>query len=78
MKKPVITTRLEELSYIDKGFLVYGDDVEEIIHRIKELLTDGNLKDNLVNQGYRETMEHYRWDAIADEFVRRIEGIEAH
>jgi glycosyltransferase involved in cell wall biosynthesis len=78
MKKPVITTRLEELSYIDKGFLVYGDDVGEIIHRIRDLLSEGGLKDRVVEQGYRETMERYRWDAIADEFVGQIEGLRAH
>jgi len=77
MRKPVITTRLEELKYIDKGFLVYGDDVEEITLGIRKLLKEDGLKETVADRGYAETMKHYRWDAIADEFVRQIEGLRA-
>lgn len=75
MRKPVVTTRLEELGYIDEGFLVYGDDTQEIESRIRELLSDSDCKNRLAEKGCRTTMRRYRWDALAKEFVNQIENI---
>ncbi len=72
MHKPVVSTRLDELKHIDKGFLMYGDDPAEVVERITALLDDSSLRDKVAGLGYRETLERYNWSSIAKEFTRVV------
>jgi glycosyltransferase involved in cell wall biosynthesis len=68
-QKPVISTRLDELSYIDDGFLWYGDTVDEIVFAVRDILAGGSDVDARVKRGFQITRQSYTWDRIAASFV---------
>jgi glycosyltransferase involved in cell wall biosynthesis len=68
-RKPVISTRLNEVLRIDEGFLYYGDTVEEIIEKICyifENLEEANKKALL---GYQVVKNKFSWERIAKKFL---------
>jgi glycosyltransferase involved in cell wall biosynthesis len=67
--KPVITTRLDELEYIDDGFLYYGDTVVEVLAQIRAILNDRAAAEVAARRGYLKTVNHYTWDRIAERFA---------
>lgn len=71
-KKPVITTRLDELAYIDDGFLYYGDDLAEVTQRIRAILGDRVSAGAAAERGYLKTVNHYTWDRIAERFAALV------
>ena len=75
MKKPVITTRLEEILIIDKGFLEYGDTVEEVISSINRLIVDQDLRSKLSERGFQEVLREYTWSRISQRLLETFEAM---
>jgi glycosyltransferase involved in cell wall biosynthesis len=73
MKKPVITTRLDEILIIDKGFLEYGDTVEEVISSINKLLLDQDLRSMMSEKGFQEVLREYTWPRISQRLLETFE-----
>jgi glycosyltransferase involved in cell wall biosynthesis len=72
MGKPVITTRLAELAYIDNGFLFYGDDVQEICNAIRRILDKGPEVAGMILKGKERVFSDYTWDQIAIRFLAHV------
>jgi len=71
-KKPVVSTRLEELAYIDRGFLYYGDTPGEVVSQIRAILADPQEAARRAAIGYERTVSAYTWDRIAAEFAELV------
>jgi glycosyltransferase involved in cell wall biosynthesis len=75
MKKPVISTRLDEVKKIDTGYLWYADTAEEMEALITKMLS-GEIKTQAnIDLGYREVQQKYNWDVIARDFVAIAEEV---
>jgi len=72
-KKPVVSTRLEELAYIDDGFLYYGDSPEEVAAQVRHILAHRDEAAARGQRGYEATASRYTWDRIARQLVAAIE-----
>lgn len=75
MKKPVISTRLEELLRMDRDFIFFADTVEEYVSLINKLLKDKNLADSYAQSGYDIVRAKYNWDNITNEFIALVEAL---
>jgi len=66
--RPVISTRIREVEYIDDGFLAYADTASELVDAIERILTDykAAVDRTIAASGLLE--DTYNWDAIAREF----------
>ncbi len=73
MRKPVISTRLEEVvENVDDGFLFYADTASELTAEVKKILQDEKLVEKCIEKGYNITLRKYQWSAIADRLVEII------
>lgn len=72
MRKPVISTRLDELKYIDKGYLFYADTAEEAEACVRRLLSDEGMRNEVVGRGSSEVEANYTWGGIAGDFERHL------
>ena len=77
LKKPVISTRLHELEYIDKDFLYYADTGQELVESIQAVMDDPDLAQKRAMQGYDETLENYTWEKLAEKFEELIDSLPA-
>ena len=68
-KKPVISTRLDELKNIDRGFLYFADSGSELIEVIKNIFNDPDTAMAKTNIGWEMTKNLYTWEKIAEQFV---------
>jgi len=75
--KPVISTRLHELKHIDKDFLYYADDENELVSMIKHILNKPDETNEKTRLGYRETLNNYTWEKIADHFIEMMDEIKS-
>lgn len=73
-KKPVVSTRLEELAFVDDGFLYYGDTVAEIRAQIQRILAFPEEATQRAQRGYDLTCQRYTWDRIAAQFTALIDA----
>lgn len=73
MKKPVISTRLDEVKYIDNGFIYYGDSPEEVVEQIRKITRDDYSRNMNVEKGYQTVLNNYTWDRIAEKFIKIVE-----
>lgn len=76
-KKPVITTRLDELEHIDdrgNPFLYYGDTADEVIQQIRTILADRNAAASRAQIGYEKTARQYTWNQIGKQFAALVEA----
>lgn len=69
MKKPVISTRLEEVQIIDEGYLWYADSTDELENHIRKILSGDSWTQGFIQKGYQAVQDKYNWDVIAQEFV---------
>jgi glycosyltransferase involved in cell wall biosynthesis len=76
MGKPVVTTRLKELEYIDEGFLFYGDTAEEVCGAITSILKQTAEVEARIEKGEKIARERYAWGSIADRFIGYVAGQE--
>ncbi|MBN1348676.1 glycosyltransferase family 4 protein [candidate division KSB1 bacterium] len=73
MKKPVISTRLDEVERINESFLYYADTVDELQASIERILEHPEESKSMIEKGYRVVEQKYNWDIIGREFVRLAE-----
>lgn len=71
-QKPVISTRLDELAYVDDGFLYYGDSPEEVVAQLHRILAAPQEAKRRAQAGYDRTVARYTWDQIARQFAALI------
>lgn len=64
-KKPVISTHLHELKYIDEEFIYYADTTEQAVEQIHTILNDNGESKEKALRGYEITKKKYTWEAIA-------------
>lgn len=69
MKKPVISTRLDEMKNIDEDFLFYADTVKELEDKIKEIIANRDLSERYVEKGYNTVKRKYDWGHIVDNLL---------
>jgi len=72
-KKPVISTRLDELKNIDTGYLYYADSGAELIQAIRGILGDWPTAGEKALIGCQVTMNSYTWEKISEHFVSMLE-----
>lgn len=71
--KPVISTRLDELTYIDKdSILYYADSPEELVNAINEINEDDQVI-RRVNEGFTLVSESYTWEQLSIELINSVE-----
>ena len=73
-KKPVITTRLEELHFIDDEFLLYGDNVDEVCQQIRSIFADRATALARAERGYEKTAREYTWNQIGKQFASLVDA----
>ena len=67
-KKPVVTTRLDELRFIDDDFLYYGDTRDEVCAQIRSILQAPDIAAQRAASGFRKTVDLYTWNTIGKKF----------
>lgn len=72
MKKPVISTRLEEIKNIDQGFLFYADTAQELTEVINRVITNPEIANQYSQKGWNTVKEKYQWPAITQELLAII------
>lgn len=78
LRKPVISTRLNELQYIDTGFLFYADNPEELEKSIENILSNPDIVAQSVEKGYKLVEQKYQWKVIVEDLLRLIAGVLSH
>lgn len=76
-RKPVISTRLEELKYVDDGFLYYGDTAAEVAAQLRAILAAPQEAARRAQAGYDHTVARYTWEQIARQFAALIPDTKA-
>lgn len=71
-KKPIISTRIQEVQRIDKEFIYWADDVDELVKTIMCILDNPRAVIPRVEREYNELLQHYTWPRIADTFLKNI------
>jgi glycosyltransferase involved in cell wall biosynthesis len=75
MKKPVISTRLDEVQKIDTGYLWYADTVEELVRTICQIVNNECTTTGQIQKGFESVQHQYNWEVIARNFVSIVEEI---
>ena len=73
-KKPVVSTRINEVQRIDKGFVYWADTVDELIMRIDEIMSNSKLVKEKVEIGYELLLKNYTWPILADRLINIIDS----
>jgi len=68
-KKPVISTRLDELKNVDKGYLYFADSESELIEAIQSILDNPETAMVRANNGWQIARDLYTWENISEKFV---------
>lgn len=71
-KKPVISTRLDELENINKGFLYYADSGVELATAIQSILEDWPSAKKKALAGWQITIDSYTWEKISEDFAEKL------
>lgn len=72
MKKPVISSRLKEIEYLDKNFVFFADTTDEFVKTIELILTNKSLSMEYVTRGYDAVINEYNWNKIAERLIDLI------
>jgi glycosyltransferase involved in cell wall biosynthesis len=74
MKRPVVATNVggnpEMMKDGVTGFLVEKGNHKQLIEKIKLLLTDKKLSEQMGNEGRRFIEETYNWEVAAKKFIQ--------
>ena len=73
LKKPVISTRLDEVSVIDRNFIYYADTADELVTTIEEVLRDKEQSAARVEAAFDYVKSNYTWNGIVRQFLTAIE-----
>jgi glycosyltransferase involved in cell wall biosynthesis len=69
LKKPVISTRLDETKNIDEGFLFYADTADELEQAILHILSHQDTVCRYTEKGYGIIRSKYAWDVIVENLL---------
>jgi glycosyltransferase involved in cell wall biosynthesis len=69
MKKPVISTRLNEIKNIDDGFLFYADTTEELVEAINYIMENEEVALEHSRKGSSVVRDKYQWPAITQKLL---------
>lgn len=72
LKKPVISTRLDEVHIIDRDFIHYADTDVELVARIEDILRDREKSAARAEAAYEYVRQNYTWDHIVSRFLAAI------
>ncbi len=76
--KPVISTRLHELKYIDDlDFLIYADTPQELASALRDLRAHPDMAAEKARIGQQTVAERYTWQQLASRFVELVEAGDA-
>ncbi|MDQ7014771.1 MAG: glycosyltransferase family 4 protein [Gammaproteobacteria bacterium] len=68
--KPVISTRLHEMPYIDDAdFLYYADEPEELVLAIERIQQNPEEAFEMAHKGYNKVDERFTWEKLATQFL---------
>jgi glycosyltransferase involved in cell wall biosynthesis len=68
-RKPVISSRIQEVQRIGDGFLYWADSTSEMIARIDEILEHPDEAGRRAEEGFELVHGHYTWKKIARRFA---------
>ena len=71
-KKPVISTRLSELSHVDNGWLYYADTSMELVEKIRSILMNPREALEKACRAQNAVRERYTWEKIAQSFLDHV------
>lgn len=70
--RPVISTRIREVQYIDDDFLSYADTGQELVDEIERILANYDTAVSRTESAMKLLEETYNWDAIAERFSHAV------
>ena len=75
-RKPVISTRLQEVGRIDNGTdaLYYADTAEEVVSEVRRILDNPSERDRKTGRGAELVRKEYSWPALAAHFVSAMQN----
>ena len=76
MKKPIISTRVEEMVRIGDEFINFADTEQETVSLIRDIVQRDKFYRKRALRGYEIVKERYNWDAIARRFMEILEDID--
>lgn len=68
-KKPIISSRIQEVRRIDKDFIYWADSVEELVSAIETILSSPDDVRERTEKEYRILSKNYTWPQIVDKFT---------
>jgi glycosyltransferase involved in cell wall biosynthesis len=71
-RRPVISTRLAELTHVDKGWLYYADTGLELAETIHAILDDPATASYKADEAYNSVINTYTWENIAQTFLDHV------
>ncbi|MBP7507579.1 MAG: glycosyltransferase [Prolixibacteraceae bacterium] len=72
MKKPVISTCLDELKYIDQKFLFYADTIDDLVRQVEYILLNKDLLHPIIEKGFLVVRDRYQWNVISGDLLRMV------
>ncbi len=69
MEKPVISTRIIEVEYIDNGAVYFADTADEMHKNILQIINNHDETKNHIKLGKQLVVEKYNWDQITNQFI---------
>ena len=71
-RRPVISTRINEVQRIDEDFLYYADTQQELVDSINAILSDYDEAIGQTSRAVNLIETVYNWDAIAESFETAV------
>ena len=71
-KKPVISTRLEEVERLNEDFLFFADSAEEIVEKIRYICAHDEEAKSKANRGYEVLARKYTWSRLSRDFLEAV------
>lgn len=75
MKKPVISTRLDEVKRMFGNNLFYADSVNELVQSIDIILKNRDALMKNISKCYKLIKENYKWNNIVEDILEKINEI---
>jgi glycosyltransferase involved in cell wall biosynthesis len=72
LRRPVISTRLQEVERINDDFLYFADTVDELVGQIRYILEHREEAQQKADRGHDITVRDFSWSTIAKKFVDAV------
>ena len=73
-KKPIISSRIDEVQRIDKEFLYWADTSEELESVIQKIIDNPGEASKKVDKAYDILVESYTWPQVASDFIKTTQN----